>query len=121
MSICRFVFPVVVPLLLASSGLAHPISYFQHVIVIVQENRTPSILRFAAVNFGMQQGALGFADQRSTTNLRAFYDFLLRRKKFLIPTTVPASILPERYVPPRTAGHGLSWSCVAMARRRKIC
>src|ERR1700751_5102074 len=45
LNICRFVFPAVVPLLLASSGLAQdPISHFQHVIVIVQENRTPDNL-----------------------------------------------------------------------------
>ena len=50
-----------------------------------------SILRFAEGNFGIQQGALGFADQRSTTDLRVFYNFALPPKKFLIPTTVPPS------------------------------
>src|SRR5215469_3767950 len=41
----RFVFPFLMQLLLASSGLAQgPISNFQHVIVIVQENRTPDDL-----------------------------------------------------------------------------
>ena len=50
-----------------------------------------SILRFAERNFGMQEGALGFADQRSTTNLQAFYDFRRPARKFAIPTNVPAS------------------------------
>jgi phospholipase C len=59
-----------------------------------------SILRFAEANFGMQQGALGFADQRSTTDLRAFYDFRLPPRKFLIPTTVPASFFLNDTRPP---------------------
>jgi phospholipase C len=59
-----------------------------------------SILRFAEANFGMRQGALGFADQRSTTDLRAFYDFLLPPKKFLIPTAVPASFFLNDTRPP---------------------
>jgi phospholipase C len=50
-----------------------------------------SILRFAEGNFGMQQGALGFADQRASTDLRAFYDFRKPARKFVIPTNVPAS------------------------------
>ena len=33
-----------------------------------------SILRFIEHNFGMKPGALGFADNRSTTDLTAFYD-----------------------------------------------
>jgi phospholipase C len=59
-----------------------------------------SILRFAEGNFGMQQGALGFADQRSTTDLRAFYDFQQPPKRFLIPTTVPASFFLSDTRPP---------------------
>lgn len=50
-----------------------------------------SILRFVEGNFGIQQGSLGFADQRSGTDLRAFYNLQLPPKKFVIPTTVPAS------------------------------
>ena len=48
-----------------------------------------SILRFAEGNFGMQEGALGFADKRSSTDLRDFYDFQRPAKKFVIPTSVP--------------------------------
>ena len=59
-----------------------------------------SILRFAEGNFGMQQGALGFADRRSATDLRVFYDFLLPPKKFLVPTTVPASFFLNDTRPP---------------------
>jgi len=34
-----------------------------------------SILRFMEHNFGIQEGALGFADQRSQTDLTAFFNF----------------------------------------------
>ena len=50
-----------------------------------------SILRFAERNFGIAEGALGFADQRSATDLKAFYDFRRRPKNFQIPTNVPAA------------------------------
>jgi phospholipase C len=50
-----------------------------------------SILRFAEHNFGMQEGVLGFADQRASTDLRGFYSFSHPPKKFHIPTNVPAS------------------------------
>ncbi len=50
-----------------------------------------SILRFAEGNFGIPEGAIGFGDKRSPNDLRAFYNFQLPPKKFLIPTSVPAS------------------------------
>lgn len=50
-----------------------------------------SILRFAEQNFAIPEGALGFADQRSSTDLRGFYNFHQPPKKFQIPTNVPAS------------------------------
>jgi len=49
-----------------------------------------SILRFAERNFGIKEGALGFADQRSATDLSAFYNLKLPPKNFLIPTAVSA-------------------------------
>jgi len=49
-----------------------------------------SILRFAERNFGIKMGTLGFADQRSTTDLRAFFNLKLVPRKFQIPTTVSA-------------------------------
>jgi hypothetical protein len=36
-----------------------------------------SILRFIEGNFGLPQGWLGFADARTTTDLRELYDFRL--------------------------------------------
>jgi len=59
-----------------------------------------SILRFAERNFGIQEGALGFADQRSGTDLRSFYNFQQPAKKFVIPTTVPASFFLNDKRPP---------------------
>lgn len=50
-----------------------------------------SILRFAEQTFGIPEGALGFADQRSSTDLRSFYNFFQPPKKFQVPTNVPAS------------------------------
>jgi len=47
-----------------------------------------SILRFAERNFSITMGSLGFADQRSTTDLRAFFNLKLAPKRFHIPTTV---------------------------------
>jgi len=58
-----------------------------------------SILRFAERNFGIQEGALGFADQRATTDLRVFYDFRRTPKNFPIPTTVPASFFLNDHRP----------------------
>lgn len=51
-----------------------------------------SILRFAEQNFGIVEGALGFADQRSATDLSAFYDFRRTPEKFQIPTNVPPEV-----------------------------
>jgi phospholipase C len=59
-----------------------------------------SILRFAEANFGIQEGALGFADGRSSTDLRGFYDFRQPPRQFLIPTTVPASFYLHDTRPP---------------------
>jgi len=50
-----------------------------------------SILRLAEENFGIAEGALGFADRRASTDLRGFYNFRQRPKKFQVPTSVPAS------------------------------
>jgi len=73
-----------VPLLFISA-------YTRPFIDSVNQHDFRSILRFAEGNFGMQEGALGFADQRSSTDLQAFYDFRQRPRKFVIPTNVAAS------------------------------
>jgi phospholipase C len=73
-----------VPLLFISA-------YTRPTIDSVNQYDFGSILRFAETNFGIQEGALGFADLRSNTDLRAFYDLRLAPRKFLIPTTIPAS------------------------------
>lgn len=49
-----------------------------------------SILRFAEQNFGITEGALGFADQRATTDLTVFYDLSQTPKQFQIPSSVGA-------------------------------
>ncbi len=59
-----------------------------------------SILRFAERNFSIQEGALGFADRRSTTDLRAFFNLKLIPKKFHIPTTVSAQFFLNDTRPP---------------------
>jgi len=51
-----------------------------------------SILRFAQKNFGIAEGALGFADARSTTDLRGFYDLRRPPRQFQIPTNVPPEV-----------------------------
>ena len=51
-----------------------------------------SILRFAEHNFRITEGALGFADARSATDLQGFYDLDLSPKKFQIPTDVPPEV-----------------------------
>lgn len=73
-----------VPLLFISA-------YTGPIIDSVNQYDFGSILRFAEANFGMPQGALGFADQRASTDLRVFYDFRRPPRKFVIPTNVPAS------------------------------
>jgi len=47
-----------------------------------------SILRFIEQNFGIAEGALGFADARSTTNLTEFFDLTKPARVF---TTIPAA------------------------------
>ena len=85
-------------------GFRVPLIFISAYTLPIIDNRNQydfgSILRFAEGNFGMQQGALGFADQRSTTDLRAFYDFQQPPKRFLIPTTVPASFFLNDTRPP---------------------
>jgi phospholipase C len=66
-------------------------AYTDPIIDSVNQYDFGSILRFVEGNFGIQEGALGFADWRSSTNLRAFYNFLRPPKNFVIPTKVPAS------------------------------
>jgi len=66
-------------------------AYTVPIIDSVNQYDFGSILRFVEGNFGIHEGALGFADQRSSTNLSAFYNFLKPPKKFVIPTKVPAS------------------------------
>jgi phospholipase C len=51
-----------------------------------------SILRFAEHNFGITEGALGFADARSATDLGGFYNLNRTPKKFQIPTNVPEEV-----------------------------
>jgi phospholipase C len=41
-----------------------------------------SILRFVEHNFGIEQGSLNFADERSATNLAAFFDFSMAPRTF---------------------------------------
>jgi len=58
-----------------------------------------SVLRFAEMNFGIAEGALGFADLRATTDLTAFYNLRLAPKKFQIPTNIPAAFYLNRKRP----------------------
>ena len=48
-----------------------------------------SILRFIEQNFGIQQGALNFADARTTTNLTGFFNLNLPPRVF---TTISAPL-----------------------------
>jgi len=41
-----------------------------------------SILRFVQQNFGIPEGALGFADQRATTDLTSFFNLKLGPRRF---------------------------------------
>jgi len=47
-----------------------------------------SILRFVQQNFGIPEGALGFADQRATTDLTSFFNLKLGPRRFN-PTKAP--------------------------------
>jgi len=71
------------------------VTRFHHIIVVVQENRTPD---------GLFQGLClpPYENPRvcGTTDLQAFYNFLLPSKKFVIPTTVPASFFLNDTRPP---------------------
>lgn len=82
-----------VPLLFVSA-------YTNHIVDSVNQYDFGSILRFSEQNFGISEGLLGFADQRSATDLTAFYDFSLPATKFLIPTTVPAEVFLNDKRPP---------------------
>ncbi len=59
-----------------------------------------SILRFVERNFSITEGTLGFADRRSTTDLRVFFNLKLVPKKFHIPTTVSAQFFLNDTRPP---------------------
>src|SRR4029077_17267815 len=82
-----------VPLLFVSA-------YMTHLLDSAHQYAFGSILRFAELNFGLGQGFLGFADERSKTDLRAFYDFNLAPTKFQIPTSVPAEFFLHDERPP---------------------
>jgi len=82
-----------VPLLFVSA-------YTKHIVDSTNQYDFGSILRFAELNFGLGQGFLGFADERSKTDLRAFYDFSLAPTKFQIPTSVPAEFFLHDERPP---------------------
>jgi phospholipase C len=72
-----------VPLLFVSA-------YTHHTIDSTNQYDFGSILRFAESNFGIAEGALGFADARSETDLTGFYSFKRAPIKFQVPTSVPA-------------------------------
>jgi phospholipase C len=85
-----------VPLLFISA-------YTRHTIDSTNQYDFGSILRFAEFNFGIAEGALGFADARSTTNLTNFYSFKRAPLKFQVPTSVPAEFFlndPRPLTPP---------------------
>ena len=75
-------------------------AYTRHVVDSANQYDFGSILRFVEHNFGIREGALGFADERSTTNLTAFYNFSLPPRKFLIPTTVAPKFFLNDTRPP---------------------
>lgn len=82
-----------VPLLFVSA-------YTKHIVDSTNQYDFGSILRFAERNFGLGEGSLGSADERSKTDLRFFYDFSLAPKKFRIPTSVPAEFFLHDERPP---------------------
>lgn len=59
-----------------------------------------SILRFVEHNFGFVEGALGFADARSTTDLSRFYNLTQPPRNFPVPTTVSADFFLNDRRPP---------------------
>lgn len=58
-----------------------------------------SVLRFVEQNFGIAEGALGFADARSTTNLTEFFDLTNPPRVF---TTIPAPLDANYFLNDRT-------------------
>jgi phospholipase C len=59
-----------------------------------------SILRFVEGNFGVAEGALGFADARATSDLSEFYDFNLKPRAFeSIPARFGASYFIQDTTP----------------------
>jgi phospholipase C len=50
-------------------------AYTQKGLINNQRHDFGSILRFMEQNFGIQEGALNFADARSETDLTGFFDF----------------------------------------------
>src|SRR5579862_326662 len=54
-----------------------------------------SILRFVEGNFGIGQGALGFADSRATSDLSEFYDFSRRQRPF---SQIPAKFGADHFL-----------------------
>ncbi len=60
-----------------------------------------SILRFVEQNFGIAEGALGFADARSTTDLTNFFDLTKPPRVFsTIPTALDADYFIHDKTPP---------------------
>jgi phospholipase C len=60
-----------------------------------------SILRFIEQNFGIAEGALGFADARSTTNLTEFFNLTQPARVFTtIPTALDANYFINDKTPP---------------------
>jgi phospholipase C len=75
-------------------------AYTKHTIDSLDRYDFGSILRFAEHNFGIEEGALGFADARSGTDLSVFYDLKRIPKKFQIPTDVPPEVFLYEQGPP---------------------
>jgi phospholipase C len=58
-----------------------------------------SILRFVEQNFGIEEGALGFADARSTTNLTEYFNLQLVPRPF---ETIPAPLDANYFINDKT-------------------
>jgi phospholipase C len=54
-----------------------------------------SILKFIESNFGIPEGALGFADERANGDLRAFFDFRMAPRKF---TTIKSKLSASFFI-----------------------
>ena len=57
-------------------------AYTQPMIDSTNQYDVGSILRFIEHNFSIPEGTLGFADQRSQTDLTAFFNFHRRAREF---------------------------------------